>query len=94
MSAAALRAQVIAARERQQQRAGCVNARLGVAELAVHCALDAPGTRLLAAGAEKLSLSGRGLHRVLRVARTIADLEECEMIAATHVAEALLLRRT
>ena len=93
MSAATLRAQVHAARERQQQRAGCLNARLGVAGLAVHCALDAAGTRLLAAGAERLGLSGRGLHRVLRVARTIADLEGSEAIAAGHLAEALQLRR-
>ncbi|MCC7461043.1 MAG: YifB family Mg chelatase-like AAA ATPase [Gammaproteobacteria bacterium] len=94
MSAAALRAQVIAARERQQRRAGSLNARLGVAELATHCALDAAGTRLLAMGAEKLRLSGRGLHRVLRVARTIADLEGYETIATAHLAEALQLRRT
>jgi magnesium chelatase family protein len=93
MSAAALRAQVHAAREHQQRRAGCLNARLGVAELGVHCALDAAGTRLLAAGAERLGLSGRGLHRVLRVARTIADLEGSEAIVAGHLAEALQLRR-
>ncbi len=59
----------------------------------MHCALDAAGTRLLAAGAERLGLSGRGLHRVLRVARTIADLEGSETIAAGHLAEALQLRR-
>jgi magnesium chelatase family protein len=93
MSAATLRAQVHAARERQQRRAGCLNARLGVAGLAVHCALDAAGTRLLAAGAERLGLSARGLHRVLRVARTIADLEGSAAIAAGHLAEALQLRR-
>jgi magnesium chelatase family protein len=84
---------VHAARARQQRRAGCLNARLGVADLAGHCALDVAGTRLLAAGAERLGLSGRGLHRVLRVARTIADLEACESIQAAHVAEALQLRR-
>ena len=93
LSAAALREQVHAARERQQHRSDGLNARLGVAELAVHCAIDAAGTRLLAAGVERLGLSGRGLHRVLRVARTIADLEQYERIAAAHVAEALQLRR-
>ncbi len=93
MSAATLREQVHAARLRQRHRSDGLNARLGVAELAVHCALDAAGTRLLAAGVERLGLSGRGLHRVLRVARTIADLEQYERIAAAHVAEALQLRR-
>jgi magnesium chelatase family protein len=93
MSAATLREQVHAARMRQRHRSDGLNARLGVAELAVHCALDAAGTRLLAAGVERLGLSGRGLHRVLRVARTIADLEQYERIAAAHVAEALQLRR-
>jgi magnesium chelatase family protein len=92
-SAQAVRERVHAARARQMQRSGCLNARLEVGQLAESCALDAGGRRLLAAGRERLALSGRGTHRVLRVARTIADLEGCESITAAHVAEALQLRR-
>ena len=91
--AESLREQVRAARARQMQRSGCLNARLEAGQLAGPCGLDAGGRRLLAAGRERLALSGRGTHRVLRVARTIADLEGSEAIAATHVAEALQLRR-
>jgi magnesium chelatase family protein len=92
-SAQAVREQVHAARARQMRRSGCLNARLEVGRLAEFCVLDAGGRRLLAAGRERLALSGRGMHRVLRVARTIADLEGCESITAAHVAEALQLRR-
>jgi magnesium chelatase family protein len=90
----ALRDQVRAARARQMQRSGCLNARLRVDLLAESCALDAAGRRLLAAACERLALSGRGAHRVLRVARTIADLEACATLSAGHLAEALQWRRT
>jgi magnesium chelatase family protein len=93
ISAAELRMQVSKARDRQQHRSGCLNARLGVAELSRYCVLDEVGTRLLAAGRRHLALSGRGIHRVLRVARTIADMEGCDAISALHVAEALQLKR-
>jgi magnesium chelatase family protein len=54
---------------------------------------DEPGRRLLAQAAEAMRLSARGYHRILRVARTIADLSGCEQIGRTHVAEALSYRR-
>lgn len=89
MSAAVLRAQVLAARERQQQRAGCLNARLGVAELATHCALDVAATRLLARGAEKLGLSGRGLHRVLCASRALRpQRRQCRVAFASDLKSA------
>lgn len=55
--------------------------------------LDAPALKLLTEAAEKMKLSARGYHRVLRVARTIADLSLAEQIHATHIAEALSYRR-
>jgi magnesium chelatase family protein len=54
---------------------------------------DEPGRRLLAQAAEAMRLSARGYHRVLRVARTIADLAGSEAVARVHVAEALSYRR-
>jgi magnesium chelatase family protein len=76
-SAQAVREQVHAARARQMQRSGCLNARLEVGRLAGFCALDAAGRRLLAAGRERWRFRSRHA-RVLRVARTIADLEGCD----------------
>ena len=86
-------ARVLAARERQQRRQGVTNAELPVADLGRHCALDDQGHQLLRHAAERLGWSGRGLHRVQQVARTIADLAASECIAAAHVAEAMQWRR-
>ena len=54
---------------------------------------DAPGRALLVEAAERMHLSARGYHRVLRVARTLADLEAAETITRLHIAEALSYRR-
>jgi magnesium chelatase family protein len=55
---------------------------------------DAEGRKLLTQAAEALKLSARGYHRVLRVARTLADLEAVEHVRRPHIAEALTYRRT
>jgi magnesium chelatase family protein len=88
-----LRAQVAAARARQLARAGMLNARLDARDLWQQIALDAPGARLLERAARRWQLSARGVSRVLKTARTIADLAGARHTHADHLAEALQLRR-
>ncbi len=87
-----VRDRVARARTLQHARAGRLNARIADAALREVCTLDARCRQLLDAAAEKFGLSMRGHQRVLRVARTIADLEASSMITADHIAEALTLR--
>lgn len=91
-SSATVRARAIAARERQTRRAGKPNARLSVKEIERDCALDMAAKALVEAAMARLGLSARGLHRVLKVARTIADLESAAAIESRHLAEALRYR--
>ena len=77
----------------QQARQGKTNARLLPAEVATHCNPDAAGQALLVQAMARLSLSARAYHRVLKVARTIADLAESTDLSVTHVAEAIGYRR-
>lgn len=92
---AAVRARVLGARDRQAARPGRgarINAALQGRTLDRLCALDATGRRLLERSAERLHLSARGFHRVLKVARTIADLAAADAIAPEHLAESLQYR--
>ncbi len=90
-----VRERVAAARLRQQHRlgGGRCNAEMTPEQTRRHCALDGAGERILREGHERLGLSGRGWDRVLRVARTIADLAGEEAISGDHLANALGLRR-
>jgi magnesium chelatase family protein len=92
-SSTAVRSRVIAARERQQARQGKSNALLEPREIELHCALDAEGEQLLRQAFARLDLSARAYHRVLRVARSIADLSGAQDIETPHVAEAIQYRR-
>ena len=87
---------VEAARCRQRQRAGdsdaSLNARLAPRQIRRVCALDEGGQRLLRQAADKLGLTARAFDRVLRVARTIADLDGADRVATEHLAEALHFR--
>ena len=87
-TAAVLAQAVHAARQRAISRQGCLNARLEAQGLVQHCALEPPVRRLVERVAERFVLSARGLHRLLRVARTIADLADEAAIGAEHVGEA------
>ena len=92
-ASAVVAARVALARARQLDRQGVSNAELPVAELERHCALHAAGRELLQRAALRLGWSGRGLHRVQKLARTIADLEGSGTIASAHIAEAMQWRR-
>lgn len=91
-SSATVRARVTRGRQRQLQRQGLPNAWLSAQAIDQHCATTSAAHALLAQSAQRLDLSGRGLHRILRVARSIADLEAHEKLSTEHVAEALALR--
>ena len=80
------------ARRIQLRRQGCCNAQLGNKLLQCHCELDDAGRQLLERAAEKMALSPRGVHRVLKVARTLADLDAADTIAGAHLAEAIAFR--
>jgi magnesium chelatase family protein len=83
---------VARARELQRARQGVCNARLGDAELQRWCAPDQPGRRVLEMAMQRLRLSGRARQRVLKVARTIADLDGQPAIGEREVSAAVMLR--
>lgn len=88
-----VRSRVVAAREVQLGRSGKANAQLQPGELAQHCRLSTADRQLLEDAVERLQLSARSMHRILRVARTVADLEGSEDIRTAHVAEAIGYRQ-
>ena len=77
----------------QTDRAGKSNHKLSNIEVDLHCKLDKASTELLENAIEKLGLSARAMHRILKVSRTIADLAGIENIHTTHLAEAINYRR-
>jgi magnesium chelatase family protein len=92
-SSALVRNRVIAARALQEARCATTNARLDQAQTDLHCRLSPGDSRLLERAVENLQLSARSLHRILRVARTIADLAGSDTIETAHLAEAIGYRR-
>lgn len=84
--------QVCAARDRQLKRQGCSNAQLDLNTLRTHCVLTENDRVWLEQASERLNLSLRATHRVLKVARTLADLEDVPSISRSHLAEALQYR--
>jgi len=87
-----MRARIAAARHTQFARAGKLNSVLTAPEVDAYCELDTACRRLVERAMERLALSARGVHRVLKVARTLADLVGAPHIAPTHITEALAFR--
>jgi magnesium chelatase family protein len=91
-ASAALRPAIERARAAQRVRQGCANAHLPAGEVDARCAADAEGRRMLREATSRFALSARAYHRVLKVARTLADLDAADgggvAVAAEHVAAA------
>lgn len=92
-SSAQVLERVLVARERQYQRQGKVNAALSTVELDEIAHIQSDARETLAAMLEKLSLSARSFHRILRVARTLADLAGDREVTRTHILRAVSFRR-
>ena len=92
-SSAQVRVRVESTRKRQLKRQGCLNALLDNRALEKHCRIDACLEQMLAQAIDKLGLSARSYHKLLRIARSIADLAAVTDIDAPHLAEAISYRR-
>jgi len=88
-----VRERVVSARALQLARAGAANAHLDQGQTQAHCRLAPRDTALLERAVDSLQLSARSLHRILRVARTIADLADSAGIETPHLTEAIGYRR-
>ena len=89
---AVVRERVLACRERQQKRQACVNAQLDGALLRQYVVLNDKAARLLCDASDRWAWSARVIHRILRIARTLADMRDADEVSAGDVAEALQFR--
>ena len=87
---------VIEAHERQEKRFEGTgihfNSEIPASEIGTYCPMDTGAAALLENAFERMSLSARGYHRIIKVARTAADLSGCDRIGMQHVSEAILYR--
>ncbi|MCH7882682.1 MAG: YifB family Mg chelatase-like AAA ATPase [Proteobacteria bacterium] len=88
-----IRARVIRARSRQLERQNCLNARLSNHQIEQHCRLDEASETLLMTSIDRLRLTARSYHKLLKLARTIADLANEKDIRQAHIAESIAYRR-
>jgi magnesium chelatase family protein len=94
---ARVRARVVAARERQRERFALdpgvyANAQMGPAQIRRYCQVSREVTSFLQRAVDRLGLSARAYHRILRVARTVADLDGSDAIRGHHAAEVIQYR--
>ena len=92
-SSATVQARVLKAWKKQTDRQQCSNGQLSNAQVESYCSLSDEDENLLRLAIEKLDLSARAYHRVLKISRTIADLDESEDIQTGHIMEALSYRK-
>jgi len=92
-TSAAVAKRVAQARDRQMQRQGCTNAELSGDALDAHCHLSSNASHFMTTAAARLGWSARSFHRVLRMARSIADLCGSTEVQVNHIAEAIQYRR-
>jgi magnesium chelatase family protein len=90
---AAVRERVTATRTRQLQRNGTLNSRLTHQQIDAVCGLEESDRLLLQQAMNKLQLSARAYHRILKLARTIADMDDAQNIRTQHLMEAINYRK-
>jgi magnesium chelatase family protein len=90
----AMRERVVAARKIQTQRQGTPNANLSSRQMGEVCRISGEGERLMKSAYDKFSLSARAYNKILKVSRTIADMDGCDGIGSAHLAEAIQYRRS
>lgn len=88
-SSQAIRERVIACRNTQLQRQGTSNAQLNAKHMQQHCTIGEESQKLLSTAIDRLGLSARGYDRIIKIARTIADLEQSKLIHSHHISEAI-----
>ena len=87
------KARAIQKKRYRHNRKYYANGQMGAKDLKKHCGLDRASQNLLEDAVERLGLSARSYHRILKIGRTIADLDRSEALLAKHIAEAIQYRR-
>ena len=88
-----IRERVTQARQRQLNRQGCLNRQLNNQQLEHYCRLDNDGEALIMTSIDRLGLTARSFHKLLKLARTIADMAEADDITSAHITEAMTYRQ-